>query len=98
MAEPMGLKFVDLSKVMPEPAAIKLVPKHIAKQYNILPLKLDSMVKPHRLMVAIGDAKAGAFGLDHVRLVSRCKIVPVLAANPNIEEAISRAYSGISDT
>jgi len=93
-AETLGLKFVDLSKVTPEPAAIKSVPEHIAKRYNILPIKRDSTSTPNRLMVAIGDVKTGAVGLDDVKLVSRCKITSVLATKSEIEEAIIRAYSG----
>ena len=93
-AETLGLKFVDLSKMTPEPAAIKSVPEHIAKRYNILPIKRDSTSTPNRLMVAIGDVKTGAVGLDDVKLVSRCKITSVLATKSEIEEAIIRAYSG----
>jgi type IV pilus assembly protein PilB len=93
-AETLGLKFVDLSKVTPEAAAIKSVPEHIAKRYNILPIKRDSTSTPNRLMVAIGDVKTGAVGLDDVKLVSRCKITSVLATKSEIEEAIIRAYSG----
>ncbi len=93
-AETLGLKFVDLSKVQPEPAAIKSVPEHIAKRYNILPIKRDNNSTPNRLMVAIGDVKTGAVGLDDVKLVSRCKITSVLATKSEIEEAIIRAYSG----
>ena len=89
----MGLRFVDLSKITPDPAAIKSVPEHIAKRYNILPIKRDSMSSPNRLMVAIGDVKANAVGLDAVKLVSRCKIVSVLATKPEIEAAIVRAYT-----
>ena len=93
-AETLGLKFVDLSKITPEPAAIKSVPEHIAKRYNILPIKRDSTSTPNRLMVAIGDVKTGMVGLDDVKLVSRCKITSVLATKSEIEEAIIRAYSG----
>ena len=93
-AETLGMQFVDLSKTMPEPAAIKAVPEHIAKRYNILPIKRDSKSDPNRLMVAISDIKTGAVGLDDVKLVSRCKITSVLATKSEIEEAIIRAYSG----
>ncbi len=93
-AETLGLQFVDLTKIPIDPAAVKAVPEHIAKRYNVLPIKRDSSVTPNRLMVAIGDVKTGAVGLDDVKLVSRCKITPVLATKSDIEEAIIRAYSG----
>jgi len=90
----LNLQFVDLGKTPIDPAAIKAVPEHIAKRYNILPIKRDNTVTPNRLMVAIGDVKTGAVGLDDVKLVSRCKITSVLATKSEIEEAIIRAYSG----
>ena len=93
-AETLGLRFVDLTKIPIDPAAIKAVPEHIAKRYNVLPIKRDSTVTPNRLMVAIGDVKTGAVGLDDVKLVSRCKVQTVLATKSDIEEAIIRAYSG----
>ena len=93
-AATLGLQFVDLTKTALDPAAIKSVPEHIAKRYNILPIKRDSSVTPNRLMVAIGDVKTGAVGLDDVKLVSRCKITSVLGTKSDIEEAIIRAYSG----
>ncbi len=93
-AATLGLQFVDLGKTPIDPAAIKAVPEHIAKRYNILPIKRDNTVTPNRLMVAIGDVKTGAVGLDDVKLVSRCKITSVLATKSEIEEAIIRAYSG----
>ena len=93
-AATLGLQFVDLSKTPIDPAAVKAVPEHIAKRYNVLPIKRDSTSTPNRLMVAIGDVKTGAVGLDDVKLVSRCKITSVLATKSDIEEAIIRAYSG----
>ncbi len=94
-ASTLGLQFVDLTKPGAiDPAAVKAVPEHIAKRYNLLPIKRDNSVTPNRLMVAIGDVKTGAVGLDDVKLVSRCKITSVLATKSDIEEAIIRAYSG----
>jgi len=94
-AATLNLQFVDLTKPGAiDPAAVKAVPEHIAKRYNLLPIKRDNSVTPNRLMVAIGDVKTGAVGLDDVKLVSRCKITSVLATKSDIEEAIIRAYSG----
>ncbi len=93
-AATLNMQFVDLAKQKIDPAAIKAVPEHIAKRYNILPILRDSTTTPNKLMVAIGDIKTGAVGMDDVKLVSRCKITPVLATKSEIEEAIIRAYSG----
>ena len=93
-ATELGLQFVDLSRVAIEADAVKAVPEHIAKKYNLVPIKRDSTSQPNKLMVAIGDVKAGAAGIDDVKLVSRCQVHPVLGTRSDIEDAISRAYSG----
>jgi len=93
-ASTLGIHFVDVAKVAIDPSAVKAVPEHIAKRYNILPIKRDSSTTPNRLMVAIGDVKSGSVALDDIKLVSRCKVQTVLGTKSDIEEAIIRAYSG----
>ena len=89
-AAEQGLQFVDLARMKIDPAAIRSVPEHIVRRYNVLPIKRQE----NKLMVAISDLKASVTGLDDVRLVSRCQITPVLAARTDLEDAIARAYSG----
>ncbi len=91
-AKALGLRFVDLTKIWADPAAIKAVPEHIARHYNLLPIKRDSSVMPNRLMVALSDVKNAVVALDHVKLVSRCKVQTVLTSKKDIEAAIDRAY------
>ena len=88
-AQELGLQFADIARYPVDPAAVKSVPEHVVKRYNILPIKRDG----NRLMVAIGDPKTSIQGLDDVRLVSRCQITPVLAPRTDLEAAIVRAYS-----
>jgi type IV pilus assembly protein PilB len=88
-ATELGLQYVPIAQYPIDPAALKAVPEHVVKRYNILPIKRDG----NRLMVAIGDPKTSIQGLDDVRLVSRCQITPVLAAKTDLEAAIVRAYS-----
>ena len=88
-AQELGLQFADIARYPVDPAAVKSVPEHVVKRYNILPIKRDG----NRLMVAIGDPKSSIQGLDDVRLVSRCQITPVLAPRTDLEAAIVRAYS-----
>ena len=88
-AAELGLQYVPIAQYPVDAAAIKSVPEHVVKRYNILPIKRDG----NRLMVAIADPKSSIQGLDDVRLVSRCQITPVLAAKSDLEAAIIRAYS-----
>ena len=94
-AKEIGIQFVDLSNPrVVDPEAAKAVPEHIVKRHNMLPIKRDVSVTPNRLMVAIGDPKSSKVGLEDIKLVSRCQITPVLAAKGDLEEAITRIYSG----
>src|SRR3569833_202182 len=92
-AASLGLQFGDLTRTPVEPEAVKSVPEHIAKRYNILPIRKDTASSPNKLMVAVGDIQSSMSGIDDVRLVSRCQITPVLAAKSDIEAAIARVYN-----
>ena len=88
-AAELGLQFVQIANYQIDPAALKSVPEHVVKRYNILPIKRDG----NRLMVAIGDPKSSIQGLDDIRLVSRCQITPVLAPRTDLIAAIARVYN-----
>ena len=50
-AQELGLQFADVVRYPVDQAAVKSVPEHIARRYNMLPIKRDG----NRLMVAISD-------------------------------------------
>lgn len=81
--------FVDLTVYKPDPSAINVVPEHVAKRHNVLPIKKDG----NTLYVAMGDTNNITAG-DDIRLVSRCQVRGVLAVPEHIEDAISRLYGG----
>lgn len=88
-AQEMGVPFVDLSVYKPDPSAINVVPEHVAKRHNVIPVKKDGNV----LYVAMADTN-NLTAADDLRLVSRCQVRGVLAVPEHIEEAISRLYGG----
>src|ERR1041385_8114349 len=90
-AQEMGIGFVDLSRFAPEPSAVNVVPEHIAKRHNVIPVKKDS--SNNTLHVAMADVN-NPYAADDLRLVSRCTIRAVLAAPGDIEDAIARVYGG----
>ncbi len=90
-AQEQGLGFVDLSRHAPEPTAVNIVPEHIAKRHNVIPVKKDTAT--NTLYVAMADTN-NLVASDDLRLVSRCNIRAVLAAPGDIEDAISRVYGG----
>ena len=90
-AQEMGLPFVDLSVYKPDASAINVVPEHVAKRLNVLPVRKDG----NTLFVAMTDTN-NITANDDLRLVSRCVIRPVIAVPSQIEDAISRLYGGTS--
>lgn len=88
-AQELGVPFVDLTKYKPEASAVNIVPEHVAKRHNVMPVKKDG----NTLFVAMADTNNLAAS-DALRLVSRCQVRGVLAVPDEIEQAIVRNYSG----
>src|SRR5579859_4332787 len=88
-AQEMGVPFVDLTVYKIDPSAINVVPEHIAKKNNVIPVRKDNNV----LFVAMADTN-NLQAQDSLRLVSRCQIRPVLAVPDHIEDAVNRNYGG----
>jgi type IV pilus assembly protein PilB len=89
-AASMNIQFVDLSKMKFQPEAVKSVPEHMIRRFNILPFRRQE----NKLMVAFGDIQSSPQILEDIKLVSRCTITPVLATKSDVEEAINRALGG----
>ena len=85
----MGMPFVDLDRVTPEPSAVNVVKEHIAKRYNVMPVKKEGNI----LYLAMADPN-NVMAIDDVRVNSRCVVRPVLAAPGAIQDAIAKAYGG----
>jgi type IV pilus assembly protein PilB len=86
-AQAEGLQFIDLTKHKPEPSAVNVVPAHIARKHNALPVKKDGT----RLWVAMADPR-NIVAVDDIRMVSRCQVAPLAAVPSDLEDAISAAY------
>lgn len=85
----LGMPFVDLDRVTPEPSAINVVKEHIAKRYNVIPVKKEGNI----LYLATADPN-NVMAIDDVRVNSRCVVRQVLAAPGAIQDAIVKAYGG----
>jgi type IV pilus assembly protein PilB len=90
-AQEMGVPFVDLTVFKPDPSALNVVPEHVAKRYNVIPVRKDN----NTLYVAMADTN-NLNAADDLRLVSRCQVKGVLAVPEHIEDAVSRLYGGTS--
>ncbi len=88
-AQERGLGFVDLDRHSVDSSAINVVPERIARAHNVVPVRKDGMT----LYLAMSN-DSNIEAQDQVRLVSGCRVVPVLAVPGAIEDAIRKYYGG----
>jgi type II secretory ATPase GspE/PulE/Tfp pilus assembly ATPase PilB-like protein len=91
LSENLGQQSVNLSTIIVDPAAIKLIPKDIARRYLLLPLSLDTASK--FLTIAIADPD-NIIALDQVRalLKKEYELGTQLASESDIVRAIDQYY------
>jgi type IV pilus assembly protein PilB len=92
-AQAEGLQFIDLTKHKPEPSAVNVVPAHVARRHNALPVKKDGT----KLWVAMMDPR-NVVALDEIRMVSRCQVAPLAAVPSDLEAALAGAYGNSEST
>ena len=91
LSESLGQGSVDLSTVIPDDEAIKMVPKEIARRYRLLPIIWDDNKKV--LTVAMSDT-FNVVALDQTAalLGGDLDLNPLLAGEAEIEAAIDQFY------
>lgn len=91
LGEALGQESVDLGKVVIDSEVLQLVGKDIARRYRILPLSVDK--QKQTLTVAISDI-FNVVAIDQLRalLGGEYDIVPILAGESEIENAIDQFY------
>jgi type IV pilus assembly protein PilB len=90
-----GIPSITLSQLDIEPDVLQLVPAHIAKKYEVLPIKRIS----NSLTLAMADP-TNVFALDDVAFMTNLQVLPVVASQAAIRKAIERSYeagSGLSE-
>jgi len=91
LGESLGHDSIDLSTVIPDPDALKMVPKDIARRYSMLPINFDKNEKI--LTLAMADT-FNVVAVDQVAatLGSGIGIATVVAGEAEIEVAIEQFY------
>lgn len=91
LSENLGQESVDLSRVIADAQAVRLVPKDLAKRHLLLPLSLDR--EGRKLTLAMANPN-NLMALDQVRalLKDHYELDPVLAAESDIVRAIDQYY------
>ncbi len=83
----LGIEFVDLTKVNIPTELAQVVPKSIAKQYQVVPVR----VFRDELYLAMSDPM-NFYAIEEVRKASRKKVVPMIATRNAVEHSIRFLY------
>lgn len=91
LSEKLGLQSVNLSQIVVDAAAIKLIPRDFANRHRIFPVALDR--EKNRLIIAISDTN-NVVALDQMRaqLRGELEIESRLAGETEIARAIEQYY------
>ena len=91
LSENLGQESVDLSTVIVDPAALALIPKDVARRYQLLPLSVD---KPARILTLVIADPDNIIALDQLRalLKDEYHLITQLASESDILRAIDQYY------
>ena len=84
----LGIEFADLSKITIPTELAQALPKNIAKQYGVVPVRI---VKDE-LYLAMSDPM-NFYAIEEVRKSVRKKVIPMVARADAVEHAIQVLYS-----
>ncbi|MBK9446081.1 MAG: type II/IV secretion system protein [Betaproteobacteria bacterium] len=91
LSESLGKQSIDLSNAIIDPAALKLVPRELAKRHRVLPLDYDH----HNLRLTLAAADINDIvAIDKVRslLPENVEVETLLAGESEIDRAIDQYY------
>jgi len=91
LSENLGQESVDLSNVVVDSAAVTMIPKEVARRYQLVPISVDTASKTLTLAVADPD---NIIALDQVRalLKDEYRLITLLASESDILRAIDQYY------
>ena len=91
LSDKLGLQAVDLGRIIIDPAALKTLPRDMARRYRVFPVALDRQQK--KFIVAIADSN-NIVAVDQLRahLKGDYEIELRLAGDSEIERAIEHYY------
>jgi len=78
---------ITLSQLDIDPEVLKLVPAHIARKHEVLPIKRQG----NTLTIAMADP-TNVFALDDVAFMTNLQVLPVVGSQGAIRQAIERLY------
>src|SRR5213593_2401470 len=87
LSQQYGVPSITLASVNVESSVIQLLPGGIARRYDLLPIQRDG----DSLTVAMADP-VNVHAIDHVTFITGLRVLPVVAAQGAIRDAIERYY------
>lgn len=85
----LGIEFVDLSTVEPDPQLVDVLPRNIAKKYGVTPVRLHG----NTLYLAMSDP-LNFMAQEEVRVATHSRVVPMITTADGIERANASLYGG----
>jgi type IV pilus assembly protein PilB len=92
-AQELGIPFVDLDRISIDSSAINVVPERLVKNYSCVPVRKEGT----NLWLAMMNTN-NIEAQDDIRMVSGCRVIPVMAVPGAIEDAIKKYYSSTLPT
>ena len=83
----LGIEYIDLSKTTIPISMAQVVPKNIAKQFQVVPVRMER----DELYLAMSDPM-NFYAIEEVKKAVRKKIVPIIATTEGVEHAILVLY------
>ncbi len=83
----LGIDMIDLNKATIDPSLIQYVPKSLAKQHRVVPVKLDKGT----LYLAMEDPM-NFVAIEDVKIASNKRVVPLIAYHRAIDRALNVLY------
>ena len=83
----LGIDFIDINKETIEPSMASIVPKSIAEQYHVVPIRVEK----EKLILAMEDP-LNFRALEAVKQITKYKVVPYIAYASAIKRAILVLY------
>lgn len=87
LSHELGIPPINLSRYKVDPNVIKLIPKKIAKRYQIVPISKMG----NTLVVAMVDP-LNIFAIDDIKAITGFNISPIITADRDIKDAIAQYY------
>ncbi len=88
LEEISGVMYLDCASIIPEPAALEVIPHAMAERLSVLPIRIEQK----RLVVAMASPQNLRF-LDELRFASGMDISPRLSFREELHQAISANYA-----